>query len=74
LEDELSGFPYVIYSNVSNVHDLLKKAFIYLTTLANSTLIILFSEMLKISKIISSKSKNNLKENSKYLKIFNLLK
>jgi hypothetical protein len=28
-------------------------------TLANSTLIILFSEMLKFSKIISSKSKNN---------------
>jgi hypothetical protein len=50
LEDELSGFPYVIYSNVSNVHDLLEKVFIYLSTMANSTLIILFSEMLKISK------------------------
>jgi hypothetical protein len=29
----------------------------YLGTLANSTLIILFSKMLRISKIISSKSK-----------------
>jgi hypothetical protein len=34
------------------------------STLASSTLIILFSEMLKISKIISSKSKNIVKENS----------
>jgi len=34
---------------------------IYPNTLANSTLIILFSEMLKFSKIISSKSKNIVK-------------
>jgi hypothetical protein len=33
-----------------------------LSTLANSTLIILFSELLKFSKIISSKSKNIVKE------------
>ncbi len=33
-----------------------------LSTLANSTLIILFSEMLKFSKIIFSKSKNIVKE------------
>jgi hypothetical protein len=74
LEDEPSGFPYVIYSNVSNVHDLLEKVFIYLSTMANSTLIILFSEMLKISKIISSKSKNIVKENSEYLRIFHFSK
>ncbi len=42
----------------------------YPSTLANSTLIILFSEMLKISKIISSKSKNIVKDNSEYLGIF----
>jgi len=42
--------------------------------LANSTLIILFSEMLKFSKIISSKSKNIVKDNSEYLGIFHLLK
>jgi hypothetical protein len=46
----------------------------YLSTLANSTLIILFSEMLKFSKIISSKSKNIVKDNSEYLGIFHLLK
>jgi hypothetical protein len=45
-----------------------------LSTLASSTLIILFSEMLKFSKIISSKSKNIVKENSKYLGIYHLLK
>ncbi len=39
-------------------------------TLANSKLIILFSKMLKISKIISSKSKNVVKNNSEYLGIF----
>jgi len=37
--------------------------------LANSTIIILFSELLKFSKIISSKSKNILKDNSEYLGI-----
>jgi hypothetical protein len=42
--------------------------------MANSTLIILFSEMLKASKTISSKSKNIVKENSGYLRIFHLLK
>jgi hypothetical protein len=46
----------------------------YLGTLANSTLIILFSEMLKFSKIISSKSKNIVKQNNGYLRIFHLLK
>jgi hypothetical protein len=46
----------------------------YLSTLANLTLIILFSEMLKFSKIISSKSKNIVKDNSEYLWIFYLLK
>jgi len=47
---------------------------IYLTTLANSTLNILFSKMLKFVEIISSKSKNIVKENSEYLGIFYLLK
>jgi hypothetical protein len=46
---------------------------IYLSTLANLTLITLFSEILKFSKIISSKSKNLVKENSEYLGIFHLL-
>jgi len=41
---------------------------------ANSILIILFSEMLKFSKIIFSKSKNIVKDNSEYLEIFHLLK
>jgi hypothetical protein len=44
------------------------------STLASSTLIILFSEMLKILKIISSKSKNIVKDNSEHLGIFYLLK
>jgi hypothetical protein len=39
----------------------------YLSTLASSTLIILFLEMLKMSKNISSNSKNIVKENSEYL-------
>jgi hypothetical protein len=38
----------------------------YPSTLANSTLIILFPELLKFSKIISSKSKNILKDISEY--------
>jgi hypothetical protein len=46
----------------------------YLSTLAISTLLILFSEMLKFSKIISSKSKNIVKDTSEYLGIFHLLK
>jgi len=41
--------------------------------LANLTLIVLFTKMLKISKTISSKSKNIVKENSEYLGIFHLL-
>ncbi len=41
----------------------------YPSTLANSTLIILFTKMLKFSKDISSKSKNIVKENSEYLGI-----
>jgi hypothetical protein len=45
-----------------------------LSTLASSTLIILFSQMLKFSKIISSKSKNIVKKNSEYLEIFHFLK
>jgi hypothetical protein len=47
---------------------------IYPTTLATSTLIILFSGMLKFSKIISLKSKNIVKDNSENLGIFHLLK
>jgi hypothetical protein len=46
----------------------------YPNTLDNSTLIILFLELLKFSKIISSKSKNIVKDISEYLKIFHLLK
>jgi hypothetical protein len=46
----------------------------YPSTLANSTLIILFSKMLQFKKIISSESKNIVKENSEYLGIFHLLK
>ncbi len=41
----------------------------YLSTLASSTLIILFSEKLKVFQI-----KNIVKENSGYLEIFHLLK
>ncbi len=40
--------------------------------LANSTLIILFSEMLKFSKIIGSKSKDIVKENEEYLGIYSI--
>ncbi len=39
----------------------------YPNTLANSTLIILFSKMLKFSKINFSYSKISLKDNSEYL-------
>ncbi len=46
----------------------------YLSTLTNLTLTILFSKMLKFSKIISSKSKNMVKDNSEYFGIFYLLK
>jgi hypothetical protein len=46
----------------------------YPSTLANSTLIILCSEMLNFLKIISSKSQNIVKDNSEYLGIFHLLK
>jgi hypothetical protein len=46
----------------------------YPSTLANSKLIISFSKMLKFSKIISSKSKNIVKDNSEYLGIFHFLK
>jgi hypothetical protein len=45
-----------------------------LVPLANSILIILFLEMSKISKNVSSKSKNIVKENSEYLRIFHFLK
>jgi hypothetical protein len=51
-----------------------EERFSYLSTLASSTLITLFSEMLKISKMISSNSKNIVKENREYLGIFHLLK
>jgi hypothetical protein len=47
---------------------------VYLSTLANLTLILLFSEIFKFSKIISSKSKNIVKENSEYLRIIHVLK
>jgi hypothetical protein len=46
----------------------------YSSTLANSTLIILFSEMLKFSKTISSKSKNIVNGSSEFLRILHLLK
>jgi hypothetical protein len=46
----------------------------YPSTLANLTLITLFSEILKISKIISSKLKNIVKDNNEYLGISHLLK
>jgi hypothetical protein len=48
----------------------LKASCYHPSTLANSTLIILFSEMLKISKTISSKSKNIyiVKKNSEYFR------
>jgi hypothetical protein len=44
------------------------------STLASSTLVILFSEFLKFSKTSSSKSKNTVKDNNEYLGIFHLLK
>jgi hypothetical protein len=47
----------------------------YLSTLANSTLIILFSEMFKILRNYFFQIKKNIvKENSGYLRIFHLLK
>jgi hypothetical protein len=46
----------------------------YAITLAESTLIILFSELLKFSQISSSKSKNIVKDNTQYLGTFHLLK
>jgi hypothetical protein len=45
-----------------------------ISTLVNSTLFILFYEMLEFSNIISSKSTNVVKENSEYLGMFHLLK
>jgi hypothetical protein len=42
----------------------------YPSTLAYSNLIILFSETLKILKIISSKSENIVKDNKEYLGMF----
>jgi hypothetical protein len=45
----------------------------YPSMLANLTLVILFSEMLKFWKNISSKSKNIVKDNIEYFKIFHLL-
>jgi hypothetical protein len=49
-------------------------AFYCPSNLANSTLIILFQEMLEFSNFISSKSKNIVKDNSECLRIFYLLK
>ncbi len=46
----------------------------YPSTLANLTLIILLSEMLKFFKTISSKLKNIVEKNNEYLGIFHLLK
>jgi len=40
------------------------------STLASSTVIILFSEIFKFSKIISSKSKIYCEKNSEYLRVF----
>jgi hypothetical protein len=51
----------------------LSKYVVYLSTLANLTLM-LFLEMLKITKITFSKSKNIVKDNSESLGIFHLLK
>jgi len=42
----------------------------YPTTLAHSTLIIFFSETMKIPKIISLKSENIVNDNNQYLRIF----
>jgi len=44
------------------------------STLANSTLLILFSEMLKISKVMSSRSQNMVKGNIESSGICHLLK
>ncbi len=46
----------------------------YIGPLANLTLIILFSDMLKFSKIIFFKSKNIVKDNNEYLGLSHLLK
>jgi len=46
----------------------------YPSTLANSTIIIFFSETLTISRKNSSKSENIVKDNNEYLAIFYLLK
>jgi hypothetical protein len=47
----------------------------YLSTLANSTILILFSEMLKFSrKLFLPNQKNIVKENSGYWRIFHLVK
>jgi hypothetical protein len=65
-----SFFPCLLAHNFRPYQALI----IYLSTLANSTLNILFSKMLKFVEIISSKSKNIVEESSEYLGIFYLLK
>ncbi len=52
-------FAIFIVWSLTNGRSLNICSIIYLSSLANSTLIILFSNMLKFSKIISSKSKKN---------------
>ncbi len=52
----------------------LRSDVVYPSTLANLTPIILFEEMLKFSKISSSKSTNIVKDNCEYLGIFHFLK
>jgi len=46
----------------------------YPSTLVNLTLIILYLKLLKFSKTIFSKSKNIVKDNSEFLRMFHLLK
>jgi hypothetical protein len=58
-------------------HIISKRALLlhYPSTLANSTLIILFSEMLKFSKkYFFQIKKYNMKDNNEYLRIFHLSK
>ncbi len=61
----LQSSPFMSYNSLQSC---------YLSTSSNSTLIILFSKMLKMLKIISSKSKNIMKESCEHLGIFHLLK
>ncbi len=64
----------VVFSSLDGTYIKLSQVDYPRSTLANSTLIILFFEIFKIFKIISSNSKNIVKDNSEYLGIFHLLK